>query len=840
MTFPPTSLVTLARLLRRDGLAFFGKCARYALSRDAWLWLLRGGKNANTPPGANQPTDQELCILRNSEWFDEAWYLQNFDDVRQSGLDPATHFASYGHQGHHNPGPDFIVQEYLELNPDIRYVGINPLIHFEKYGRNENRLVSFLQISETAFLPGTAEAEFEFAESSTEPSFRRTAIFAAFFPKGRIPDATLCYLRGLKSVADNIILVANCPVFPGEESKLKGLVRHALFRHHGGYDFYSYKLGWEKAKALGLLDPSTCEEVILANDSCYAPVFPFAETFGTMSGRRCDFWGLTANVGFGVEHVQSFFYVFRCPVLESGALDRFMEDIVIVEGRWNIVQRYELGLTQALARAGHSWDTLVPRDFLSKRGTIPTKCILETMRGFHMPLVKVKAMNGEMLDKRSDVLDFIRSKNPELADAMPKTATHPDYGIIKRLREGHQNSFGKKIECIQKTRIAEGLPVRSIFLVFSTSMFPARPLFDAMARDSRFSPKISVIPDLRWPDRDPVPAMDACREELLRFYPPEFVEEATKDESDSWADVTSDADIVCYPSPYDLSSFRYNPHWAVGRGFLPIYISYSFSTSLHGYKVFGHQNYAYFWKVFVECEANAREYAEHSILKGANAEATGYFKMDALAAAKPWPRNGNRKRVLIAPHHSVDGGSNDTLSFSNFERYAEYFLALPDKHPELDFVFRPHPFLFTVMSHPSKWGQAKVDDWIARLKAHTNVRWCDEGDYFPAFASCDAMVHDCGSFLAEWFYTGKPCCFMLKTPSDIDAKFTPLGKECLSNCYLAYDKAAIEEFLRDIVEGGSDPKAAARDAFRKSIMVNYPHAADAALASIKNSLWIKG
>ena len=188
----------------------------------------------------------------------------------------------------------------------------------------------------------------------------------------------------------------------------------------------------------------------------------------------------------------------------------------------------------------------------------------------------------------------------------------------------------------------------------------------------------------------------------------------------------------------------------------------------------------------------------------------------------------------------MDGGSNDTLSFSNFERYAEYFLALPDKHPELDFVFRPHPFLFTVMSHPSKWGQAKVDDWIARLKAHTNVRWCDEGDYFPAFASCDAMVHDCGSFLAEWFYTGKPCCFMLKTPSDIDAKFTPLGKECLSNCYLAYDKAAIEEFLRDIVEGGSDPKAAARDAFRKSIMVNYPHAADAALASIKNSLWIKG
>ena len=124
--------------------------------------------------------------------------------------------------------------------------------------------------------------------------------------------------------------------------------------------------------------------------------------------------------------------------------------------------------------------------------------------------------------------------------------------------------------------------------------------------------------------------------------------------------------------------------------------------------------------------------------------------MDALATATPWPRNGNRRRVLIAPHHSVEGGANDTLALSNFQRYADYFLALPERHPELDFVFRPHPFLFAVLSRPNKWGQPKTDDWIARMKAHPNVRWSDEGDYFPVFASCDACVQDCGSYLAEW------------------------------------------------------------------------------------------
>lgn len=50
MSFSPASLITLFRLIRRDGFVFFLKCVRYALSRDAWLWLLRGGRHA--PPVA--------------------------------------------------------------------------------------------------------------------------------------------------------------------------------------------------------------------------------------------------------------------------------------------------------------------------------------------------------------------------------------------------------------------------------------------------------------------------------------------------------------------------------------------------------------------------------------------------------------------------------------------------------------------------------------------------------------------------------------------------------------------------------------------------------------------
>ncbi len=837
MPFRPLApFAVFARIVRRDGFAVFPKLAKYCASPGAWRWLLRGG---NGPGAVPDVSEADLATIRASKWFDPEWYLREYIDVRRAGLDPAVHFAAFGHLGHHDPGPGFCVEEYLQLNEDVRISGINPLVHFERFGRKENRPVSFLQTLGTPFPEGTVETEREF--SAAPCRHRRVAVFAAFFPNGRIPETTLCYLRGLKEVADDILFVANCPVLPDEPAKLDGLVRIASFRHHGGYDFYSYKIGFEKARALGLLDAARTDELVLANDSCYAPVFPFPDCFSKMADRRCDFWGMTANKGvFDDEHVQSFFFVFRRSVLDGGALDRFLSDVEVLANRWEVIVRCEVGLTRALASAGHSWDTLVPRTFAETRRTMPTKRVLDTMSEFGMPLVKIRAMNGDMVDDRGAVLGFIRARNPALAAAIPPPATPPDYDMLRRVRGEHSASFPAKIARIRRERVEKGLPVRAVFFVFSTSMFPARPLFDAMRRDSAFDARIVVVPDLRWPERDPDVDMEACRAELLRTLPGARVDAASRGSGGLRPDASRDADVVVYPSPYDQSDIRYNPRWAIGRPFLSLYVNYGVPVTVYARDVMALRSYACFWKVFFECAATADEYAASSSLRGSNAEVVGTVKMDALASAAPRPRNGSRKRVLIAPHHSVEGGANDSLALSNFQRYADFFLALPEKHPELDFVFRPHPYLFTVLSHPSRWGQAKADDWIARMKAHPNVRMSGGGDYLEAFASCDACIQDCSSFLFEWLFTGKPGCYMLKDPADIDAKFTPLGKECLSHYHLAYDEAAIEAFLRDVVEGENDPKAAARNAFRKSIMVNHPHAADAALGSVKRALGMAG
>ncbi len=219
---------------------------------------------------------------------------------------------------------------------------------------------------------------------------------------------------------------------------------------------------------------------------------------------------------------------------------------------------------------------------------------------------------------------------------------------------------------------------------------------------------------------------------------------------------------------------------------------------------------------------------------GQNGVITGYVKMDRMEEVTRTP--SDRRRILVALHHSVEGGANDILSLGNFVRYSDYFLHLPDRYPEIDFIYRPHPYLFRSLRREDLWGEEKVEEYLTALKAKKNVFFDENGDYFPSFVNSDACIQDCGSYLVEYLYTGKPCCYMLKEESDIDRKFSKLGKDCLAQCEIAYEPDAIDTFIRETVLKGNDGKKASRLEFMRRIMVHYPHAADAALDEIRRGI----
>src|SRR3546814_15355097 len=66
----------------------------------------------------------QLEAIRSSRWFDAAWYLDAYPDVRDAGMDPAGHYIEFGWKEARNPGPLFDTAWYLRSYPDIAASGL--------------------------------------------------------------------------------------------------------------------------------------------------------------------------------------------------------------------------------------------------------------------------------------------------------------------------------------------------------------------------------------------------------------------------------------------------------------------------------------------------------------------------------------------------------------------------------------------------------------------------------------------------------------------------------------------------------------------------------------------
>lgn len=77
--------------------------------------------------------------IRDSVFFDPEYYLQQYPDVRESGMDPLRHYMNHGWKEGRNPSPKFNTNKYLQQNPDVALEHINPLEHYVLHGQHENR-----------------------------------------------------------------------------------------------------------------------------------------------------------------------------------------------------------------------------------------------------------------------------------------------------------------------------------------------------------------------------------------------------------------------------------------------------------------------------------------------------------------------------------------------------------------------------------------------------------------------------------------------------------------------------------------------------------------------------
>ncbi|MEN3759219.1 hypothetical protein [Aeromonas veronii] len=82
----------------------------------------------------------DVSLIRQSELFDENWYLEKYPEAASHKQGAAGHYLEYGVELGANPSAAFDGNWYLSTHSDVKNAGMNPLLHYVKFGYKEIRL----------------------------------------------------------------------------------------------------------------------------------------------------------------------------------------------------------------------------------------------------------------------------------------------------------------------------------------------------------------------------------------------------------------------------------------------------------------------------------------------------------------------------------------------------------------------------------------------------------------------------------------------------------------------------------------------------------------------------
>ncbi len=220
---------------------------------------------------------------------------------------------------------------------------------------------------------------------------KRLCFFAGFANNGKIADYVVYYIKALSEIAD-IYYWGEFEASEAEKSKLEPYCKEVYCKRHGKYDFGSWQ---ELLRKVGRNVVEEYDELILANDSCYGPLFPIEDLFSKMDNCDCDFWGLSMAHLQHI-HLQSYFMVLKKSILQDDTFYNFMESVKPEKNHRTVCACYEQRFTYVLNKAGFKFDALVP---YGDRERHPYYNIEASLNNYHFPLLKVKFFSGEIRDQ---------------------------------------------------------------------------------------------------------------------------------------------------------------------------------------------------------------------------------------------------------------------------------------------------------------------------------------------------------------------------------------------------------------------------------------------------------
>lgn len=189
---------------------------------------------------------------------------------------------------------------------------------------------------------------------------KRICLFAGYDKNHIIQDDVICYIKELSAIAD-VYYMADNEINDEEKLKIIPYVKGAYGFNHKKYDFGSWQelikiIGWEKI--------SEYDELILANDSVFGPLYSIRNIIDDIENdNEWDICGITGGlltpkknkefVNEDIWAITSHFLVLRKKAFTSEIFKKFFQNIKIETSQKDVIQKYELKFAKNFYENGY-------------------------------------------------------------------------------------------------------------------------------------------------------------------------------------------------------------------------------------------------------------------------------------------------------------------------------------------------------------------------------------------------------------------------------------------------------------------------------------------------------
>ena len=108
---------------------------------------------------------------------------------------------------------------------------------------------------------------------------------------------------------------------------------------------------------------------------------------------------------------------------------------------------------------------------------------------------------------------------------------------------------------------------------------------------------------------------------------------------------------------------------------------------------------------------------------------------------------------------------------------------------------------------------------------------------YEDFVNSDGLIHDCGSFSAEYLFTENPACYLCDKAKNYHSIFTKIGYQCFEKHYHAFDEKDLDNFVQMIIYGENETKRQERISFVNNVLkINYGHVGETIAKYLKDEI----